>query len=191
MSSRASRSSARFAHASERWTVDDGVAIAAEVGLPAGSSVLDVGGGTGVLAAYLARASGCSVTVLDRDPLAIEQASSRGGVSAVLGDAAAMPFVAASFDAAVFIDAFHHITDQQSAVRETARVLRPGGLVLVAERHPRYFAAKLTFAFERMIGEPVSAHAPEALAEMFRVVGIEGVSRMGVGDSYRFVGVRK
>lgn len=191
MSSSANKSSARFAKASERWTANDGVAIAAELGLSAGSAVLDVGGGTGVLARHVATASGCSVTVLDRDPLAVETASSRGNVSAVLGDAAAMPFPDASFDAALLIDAFHHIVDQESAVRETARVLRPGGLVLISERDPAYFAAKLTYAYERIIGESVSAHTPEALTEMFRAVGIVGESRMGSGDSYRFIGVRE
>ena len=191
VSTRASKSSARFAKASERWTASDGAAITAELGLSAGSSALDVGGGTGVLARHVAAASGCSVTVLDRDPLAVETASSRSSVSAVLGDAAAMPFPDASFDAALFIDAFHHVADQRSAVCETARVLRPGGLVLVAERDPAYFAAKLTYTYERMIGESVWAHTPEALAEMFRDAGIEGEIRMGTGDSYRFVGVRK
>ena len=144
-----------------------------------------------MLARHVAAASGCSVTVLDRDPLAVETASSRGAVSAVLGDAAAMPFPDASFDAALLIDAFHHVADQRSAVRETARVLRPGGLVFVSERDPAYFAAKLTYAYERLIGETVSAHTPEALAEMFRDAGIEGESRVGNGDSYTFVGVRK
>ena len=144
-----------------------------------------------MLAFHVARESGSSVTVLDRDPLAIAEASSRASVAAVIGDAAAMPFADASFDAALFIDAFHHIADQRSAVRETARVLRPGGLVLVAERHPHYLAAKLTFAYERMIGETVSAHSPEALAEMFKAAGIEGESRMDTGDSYQFIGVRR
>ncbi|MHB8050863.1 MAG: class I SAM-dependent methyltransferase [Coriobacteriia bacterium] len=191
MSTCDSRHSARFAKASERWTASDGAAIAAELGLSAGSSVLDVGGGTGVLARHLAAVSGCSITVLDRDSLAVETASARSSVSAVLGDAAAMPFPDASFDAALFVDAFHHVADQQSAVRETARVVRPGGMVFVAERDPAYFAAKLTFTYERMIGEPVSPHTPEALAEMFRDAGIEGESRMSASDSYRFVGVRK
>jgi len=191
MGTRASKSSARFAKASERWTASDGAAIAAELGLSAGSAVLDVGGGTGVLALHVSATSGCSVTVLDCDSLAVQTASSRSSVSAVLGDAASMPFPDASFDAALFVDSFHHITDQRSAARETARVLRPGGMVLVAERDPAYFAAKLTYAYERMIGELASALTPEALAEMFRDAGIEGESRMGSGDSYRFVGVRK
>jgi ubiquinone/menaquinone biosynthesis C-methylase UbiE len=191
MSTHAGKRSARFAKASERWTASDGAAISAELGLSRASSVLDVGGGTGVLAGHVAAVSGCSVTVLDRDPLAVETASSQSRIAAVLGDAAAMPFPDASFDAALFIDAFHHLADQRSATRETARVLRPGGLVLVAERDPAYFAAKLTYAYERMIGEQVSAHTPEALAQMFRDAGIEGESPTGTGDSYRFVGVRK
>lgn len=190
MSSHAARSSARFAKASERWTADDGAAIASELGLPAGSSILDVGGGTGVLAGYLAAASACSVTVLDRDSLAVEKGSARVGVTSVLGDAGAMPFEDATFDGVFFVDAFHHIGDQQAAIRETARVLRHGGVVLVAERDPGYLAAKLTFWYERLIGESVSAHAPQELVQMFRAVGIEGATRYSVGDSYRFRGLR-
>jgi len=124
VSTHASKSSARFAHASERWTAGDGAAIAAELGLPTGSSVLDVGGGTGVLARHVAAASGCTVTVLDHDALAVETASSRSGVSAALGDAAAMPFPDASFDAALFIDAF---TTSPTSGRRCAR--RPGFFV--------------------------------------------------------------
>ncbi|MGV8084494.1 MAG: class I SAM-dependent methyltransferase [Coriobacteriia bacterium] len=191
MSPHTSRSSARFAKASERWTPDDGAAIAAELGLSEADSVLDVGGGIGVLASYVAAASGCTVTVLDRDPSAVAEALSRPGVSGVLGDAASMPFPDASFDAAILIDAFHHVADQRSAVFEIARVLRSGAKVLVAERNPRYFAARLTFAYERIIGESVLAHEPEELAEMFRLAGIEGGSTMGSGDSYRFFGIRK
>ena len=191
MSSHAARSSARFAKASERWTAEDGAAIALELGLPAGSSILDVGGGTGVLAEHLAAASASSVTVLDRDPLAAEKASARNGVVSVLGDAGAMPFGDAIFDGVLLVDAFHHLGDQQAAIRETARVLRHGGVVLVAERDPSYFAAKVTFCYERLIGESVSAHAPQELLEMFRAAGIEGVTRYSVGDSYRFRGVRK
>lgn len=191
MSPHAARSSARFARASERWTADDGAALASDLGLPAGSAILDVGGGTGVLAAHLATASASSVTVLDRDPLAVEKGSARAGVTAVIGDAGAMPFDDAVFDAVLFVDAFHHIGDQRSAVHETARVLKPGGVVLVVERDPSFFAAKVTFWYERLIGESVSAHAPQELVQMFHAVGIEGVTRYSAGDSYRFTGVRK
>jgi len=190
VSSHAARSSARFAKASERWTADDGAALASDLGLPAGSSILDVGGGTGVLAGHLAAASASSVTVLDRDSLTVEKAQ-RAGVTSVLGDAGAMPFEDAIFDGVLFVDAFHHLGDQQAAIRETARVLKHGGVVLVAERDPGYFAAKLTFWYERLIGESVSAHGPQELVQMFRTVGIEGVTRYSAGDSYRFTGVRK
>lgn len=190
MSSQATRSSARFAKVSERWTADDGAAIASELGLPAGSSILDVGGGTGVLAGHIAAASALSVTVLDLDPIAVARASAHTGVASVLGDASAMPFEDGSFDGVLFVDAFHHLGDQQAAIRETARVLRHGGVILAAERDPGYLAAELTFWYERLIGESVSAHAPQELAAMFRAVGIEGVTWYSVGDSYRFRGVR-
>lgn len=76
-----------------------------------------------------------------------------------------------------------------TAIRSRWRWFHP--LVLAAERHSACFAAKLAYAYERMIGEPVLAPTPESLAEMFSEAEIEGRSWMGAGDSYGLVGVRK
>jgi len=53
---------------------------------------------------------------------------SRWGVPLVRADASAMPFAAESFDVVVSRAAFEHMEDVGGAVREIARVLRPGGL---------------------------------------------------------------
>ncbi|HEY6461713.1 MAG TPA: class I SAM-dependent methyltransferase, partial [Polyangiaceae bacterium] len=52
------------------------------------------------------------------------------------GDAAALPLEAASIDLAFSTISFHHWADQLGGVREVARVLRPGGLFILADIRP-------------------------------------------------------
>ena len=58
---------------------------------------------------------------------------SPSGASAatVLGDATAMPFPGASFDRVIAAEVLEHILDDQRAINEIARVLKPGGLAAV------------------------------------------------------------
>jgi demethylmenaquinone methyltransferase/2-methoxy-6-polyprenyl-1,4-benzoquinol methylase len=111
-------------------------------------------------------------------------------VTAVLGDATAMPFEDASFDGVILVDALHHIAEQGAAVEEIARVTRPGAIVLVAERDPRFVRAWLTCLFERLIGEPATALTPDGVVELFAGAGVPGTCSTRGGDSYRFLGVR-
>jgi len=56
-----------------------------------------------------------------------------GNVLFVEGDAAAMPFLDASFDVAVSRFAFHHLPDPEPVAREMARVVKPGGAVAMID----------------------------------------------------------
>jgi len=53
-----------------------------------------------------------------------------------VGDAAALPLEPASIDVAFSTISFHHWADQLSGVRQVARVLRPGGLFVLADIRP-------------------------------------------------------
>ena len=79
---------------------------------------------------------GARVTVLDPRPQMLRYVPADGPVRAVLGAAEAMPFPDDEFDCVVVTDAFHHFRDQPAAVREFARVVKPGGGVLVVELDP-------------------------------------------------------
>ena len=48
------------------------------------------------------------------------------------GDVTALPFATASFDAALSLDVLEHVPDYRAALREFARVLRPGGLCVLS-----------------------------------------------------------
>jgi ubiquinone/menaquinone biosynthesis C-methylase UbiE len=100
--------------------------------------ILDVGGGTGVHAAWLAD-DGHHVHLIDRVPRHVEQARRRtaphGSITAELGDARNLRAGRASFDAVLVFGPLYHLTerdDRIGALREAARVLGPDGIVFAA-----------------------------------------------------------
>ena len=98
------------------------------------ASVLDVGGGPGVYAAWFAE-RGYSVHLVDPVALHVERAAARGGFTAVLGDARALEEPDASVDAVLLLGPLYHLTartDRLRALAETRRVVRPGGIVAAA-----------------------------------------------------------
>jgi SAM-dependent methyltransferase len=99
--------------------------------------VLDVGCGEGQVA-RLALAGG-TTTAVGVDPTWTQltvAAARAGGPSYARAGAAALPFAAASFDAAVACLVFEHIADVDAAIAEVARVLVPGGRFLFLLNHP-------------------------------------------------------
>jgi SAM-dependent methyltransferase len=101
--------------------------------LPRGTrGLLDVAGGTGLVASVLAE-RGVDPVVVDRAPGMAVLAGSRLPGRVVLGDATALPFADASCAAVTMIWLLHLIPREASAVAiaEAARVLRPGGVLVV------------------------------------------------------------
>jgi ubiquinone/menaquinone biosynthesis C-methylase UbiE len=96
------------------------------------SRVLEVGAGTGRIALPLAALARAVVGLdLSYPMLQRLRAKQRGEpVGAVVGDATCLPFPPGAFDAAVAVHVFHLIARWQDALREVARVLRPGGILL-------------------------------------------------------------
>ena len=106
--------------------------------LPARSAVADVGGAFGHYADWLAR-DGHRVELVEPVPLHVEVARERAGEPArfgvQLGDARALPFADASFDAVLLLGPLYHLgeaRDRVQAAREAARICRSGGLVFAA-----------------------------------------------------------
>ena len=101
---------------------------------PAPAAVLDVGGGPGVYATWLAE-RGYGVVLIDPVPLHVEQARARGCPDARLGDARALDRPDRSADAVLLMGPLYHLVDRTErlqAWREAARVVRPGGVVAAA-----------------------------------------------------------
>ena len=99
-----------------------------------GGHVLDVATGTGLVAeALLDR--GFRVTGLDQSPEMLARARARldGRATLVEGSADALPFADASFDHLTFTYLLRYVDDPAAALRELARVVRPGGRVAMLE----------------------------------------------------------
>ena len=96
--------------------------------------VLDVGSGDGAAAGYLAPYCR-SLTCIDTNHRMIEAARERLGrfrnVRAQEADAHELPFRAASFDAILLFHTLTYATKPQRVIEECARVLRPGGRIVV------------------------------------------------------------
>jgi SAM-dependent methyltransferase len=94
--------------------------------------VLDLGAGNGWMARRLA--ASFRVTALDVDGGDTGLGSLRDGrVGRVLADLETLPLRAASFDAVIAAATLHYAVDLDGALAEVARVLRPGGLLIVAD----------------------------------------------------------
>jgi ubiquinone/menaquinone biosynthesis C-methylase UbiE len=100
--------------------------------------ILDVGGATGTYSAWLA-AQGHQVHLIDPVEDQVDEARSRAGspplFTAAVGDARALDQPDGSYDAVLLFGPLYHLVgrpDRVQALREAARVLKPGGLLFGA-----------------------------------------------------------
>ncbi|MEZ4386593.1 MAG: metalloregulator ArsR/SmtB family transcription factor [Candidatus Krumholzibacteriia bacterium] len=106
--------------------------------VPTGRRVVDVGTGSGALLPLLAM-SGAEVVAVDHSAALLARARRRirdaglGGITFQQADVRTLPFADATFDAAYTSMVLHHLPEPAAAVVELARVVRPGGRVVIVE----------------------------------------------------------
>jgi SAM-dependent methyltransferase/uncharacterized protein YbaR (Trm112 family) len=113
--------------------------------LPRDAAILEVGSGTAPKTVFLARYQGFQdVTVSDLSAAQLrvnrEECARIGltdAVSHVAADSTALPFGNETFDAVLIHSALHHVPDQQTALREMVRCLRPGGVLIIGHEPNR------------------------------------------------------
>jgi ubiquinone/menaquinone biosynthesis C-methylase UbiE len=103
-----------------------------------GGRLLDIGCGTGFII-DLAADLFTEVAGVDLTPAMLERVQSRPNVRVSRGDATALPFGQEQFDVVSAYSFFHHLDDLGAALRESHRVLRPGGALYVDLEPNRHF----------------------------------------------------
>lgn len=174
--------------------------------LPAGSRVLEIGGGAGLMTVALAQ-RGFQVEAVDvsAEMVTLTQRNARTAgcdalVRAQVGDACALPFADDTFDLVVALGVVSWLAQPEQGVREMARVARPGGHVLVTAfnalqlpslldpaRHPLVRPAKRRvrqLLEARGVQQPAASatyHRPGAFDRLVRAAGLRTVRRATVG----------
>jgi demethylmenaquinone methyltransferase/2-methoxy-6-polyprenyl-1,4-benzoquinol methylase len=172
--------------------------------LRAGQQALDVAGGTGDLAAGLAHQVGARglIVLSDLNAAMLSRGRDRlldegfvGNVATVQADAERLPFAADTFDCITIGFGLRNVTDKAAALSSMARVLKPGGQLLVLEfSHPRLPGLQRLYdaysfhvlpwlgrvvahdaASYRYLAESIRVHPDqERLLQMLKDTGLEG-----------------
>jgi demethylmenaquinone methyltransferase / 2-methoxy-6-polyprenyl-1,4-benzoquinol methylase len=111
------------------WRKATGAALA----LRPADTVLDLAAGTAISTVQL-RSAGATAVACDFSLEMLKSGKARGrDIPMVAGDALALPFADRSFDAATIAFGLRNVADVDVALRELARVTRPGGRLVVCE----------------------------------------------------------
>jgi SAM-dependent methyltransferase len=142
--------------------------------LPQDGRVLEVGAGTGELWQHLPHGE---LTLVDFSPAMCAQLGNLPNARVLRADAAALPFGDGSFDTLIANHMLYHLDEPDAALREFARVLRPGGRVAVAVNGRDHMADLAEFGSP---GRPVqrlntfsAETAPAAMAPLFGDVTVD------------------
>lgn len=138
------------------------------LGVQAGDRVLDMGCGAGRHAFELYRRGG-EVVAFDQNAqelavvaetfaamAAANQVPGGAGAAVKQGDALSLPFTDGEFDRVVASEVLEHIPDDEAAIAELVRVLRPGGTMAVSV--PRWWPEKICWALSDQYHEVEGGH---------------------------------
>jgi ubiquinone/menaquinone biosynthesis C-methylase UbiE len=160
----------------------DAFAVEIEPHLPAnaGAPVLEVGVGTGVVAAALRR-RGCKVIGVDIAIEMLRVASRRVPGAVARYDGWRLPFASGALDAGYMVWVIHLVENQRALLQEVARVLRPGGRLIVAtiNREPDDEVSRITEPMYRtLLGDRWARDDLDRVARVASSVELREVMRV-------------
>jgi SAM-dependent methyltransferase len=102
-----------------------------KLGIKRTSDILEIGCSSGILMEKLRDTGFTNLTGIDISDAGIRQAQQRGLTNTFVMDGAKLDFADESFDLVLASDVLEHIEDENAALREWTRLLRPGGQLIV------------------------------------------------------------
>ena len=154
--------------------------IQERVGGVHGKRLLYVGSGNDHLVSLPLEQAGAFMVNLDvvSDPL--EDLKGAGAQNCVCGDARRLPFRAESFDVVFSKGSVHHSHPIADPLRAMARVVKPGGHIVVAEPS-KYMLSRLPrFLLPAGLGHPTPYEDAISAREVVSILGEEGISRFQI-----------
>ena len=169
-----------------KYYANDAADFIKRLDLKPGMTVLDVACGTGNLAIPAAR-TGANVTGVDIAPNSVEQARQNAkaeGLNAKFdeGDAEALPYDDASFDAVVTMFGAMFAPRPELVAAELKRVCKPGGLIAMANWTPSGFIGQMFKINSSYVPPPPGMTSPVlwGVEEKLRERFAEGISKLEV-----------
>jgi ubiquinone/menaquinone biosynthesis C-methylase UbiE len=126
--------------------------------------LLDVGGGTGRVAALFQTVTG-KVMIADTAEKMLLEAQEKG-IAVVNSQSEYLPFNNGSFDRIIMVDALHHVENQGKTLSEMWRLLALGGKLIIEEPDINNFFVKLIALGEKLLLMRSHFLSPKTIADM-------------------------
>jgi SAM-dependent methyltransferase len=121
------------------------------------AAAVDLGCGTGRISAWLKARGGARVDGVDSSPAMLERANAKGIYdNVVCADVIATGLAAGGYDLAISSFVVCHVSDLTGFYAEAARLVRPGGRVILIDYHPFMLLKGVPTHFNGPAGEPIA-----------------------------------
>jgi ubiquinone/menaquinone biosynthesis C-methylase UbiE len=154
-------------------------------------TIIDVGGGTGLIAKVLRKKTpGSDIVVIDLSRGMLQKVNDPT-LSLIQGDVTAFPLKDETFTLAILINTMHHIpvSKQQIALREVCRILKRQGRIFIIDIwFPNTFLSNLFVKMEKLLVGNTHHLIPDVMKQMVQDAGFQNVDVFpSKKNQYRYI----